>query len=249
MHDEETAWYNLENYQEDLGRGLQANVVNTHIKVGSAEYLGVQEEQVKGARVHLEIDGTYKGYFSIKNKYRPAFKMIVDQLRQDYNLHLLSGDNDSEKETLISYFNQEQNLHFNQQPQDKLNYIVELRNQGAVVMMVGDGLNDAGALLESHVGIAVSEGVYNFSPACDAIVKASKLRALPAILKLGKYSLRVLRWSYSFSIIYNLVGLYFAASGLLTPLIAAILMPLSSISVVALTTISMAAFEQRNLKN
>ena len=103
--------------------------------------------------------------------------------------------------------------------------------------MVGDGLNDAGALAQSDVGIAISEHVNVFSPACDAILDASVLHKLNDYINLSRASVKLVRWSFLLSLIYNLVGLYFAVTGQLAPVIAAILMPLSSISIVVFTTI------------
>ena len=115
-------------------------------------------------------------------------------------------------------------------------------------MMLGDGLNDAGALKQSNVGVVVSDDVYNFSPACDGIIDARKLHLLPKFLLLGQTSISILKASYVFSITYNVVGLSFAVTGFLTPLVAAILMPLSSVSVVALTSLSVRYFEKKKLK-
>ena len=103
--------------------------------------------------------------------------------------------------------------------------------------MIGDGLNDAGALISANLGIVVSENVYNFSPACDAIIDASQLKKMPLFFKLAKNGKRIMLWSYMFSICYNLIGLAFAISGNLSPLVAAILMPISSISIVLFTSL------------
>ena len=104
--------------------------------------------------------------------------------------------------------------------------------------MIGDGLNDAGALNESDLGISIADDVFSFSPACDAILEANKFKFLPDFLFKSKSSVNVVYASFALSLIYNIVGLSFAVTGQLSPIIAAILMPVSSVSVVAFVTLA-----------
>ena len=127
-------------------------------------------------------------------------------------------------------------LYFNQKPEDKLLFIKNEQEKDKKVMMVGDGLNDAGALVQSNVGIAISENVNVFSPACDGILDATKFSELYNYITASKKAMQVIKLSFAFSLLYNAIGLYFAVTGQLKPVIAAILMPLSSISIVLFTT-------------
>ena len=102
--------------------------------------------------------------------------------------------------------------------------------------MLGDGLNDAGALMQSNVGIAVSDNTAQFSPACDAILDGEKVQLLGKFIAFAKSGKTIVTASFILSILYNIVGLSFAVQGILSPMVAAILMPTSSISIVLLVT-------------
>ena len=98
--------------------------------------------------------------------------------------------------------------------------------------MLGDGLNDAGALKQSDAGVVIAENTNNFTPACDAILDARNFNQLPLFLDFSRRSIRLVYYAYGFALIYNIIGLSFAVQGALSPIVAAILMPLSSISIV-----------------
>ncbi|MCB0428322.1 MAG: HAD-IC family P-type ATPase, partial [Mangrovimonas sp.] len=178
------------------------------------------------------------GKFTFFNNYRKGLSKLFNKLRKNYDLVILTGDNEGELENLKKLLPVRTKLIFNQKPEDKLEYIKYHQTEGAKVLMIGDGLNDAGALAQSDVGIAISENVNVFSPACDAILDASKFTDIYNYLKATKQSIKIIKWSFLLSFIYNVVGLYFAVTGQLSPVVAAILMPLSSISIVIFTTIA-----------
>ncbi|MCH3884475.1 heavy metal translocating P-type ATPase [Tenacibaculum aquimarinum] len=229
----------LDSYEEYVGKGIEASYQNKNIKVGSAKLVNnaIEEKELNTA-VHISTDNTYKGKFTFYNSYRKGVSKLFNKLKQHYNLVILSGDNDSEKENLEKLLPAKTKLIFNQKPEDKLEYIKYHQTEGAKVVMVGDGLNDAGALAQSNVGIAIAENVNVFSPACDAILDASKLHLLEKYISIAKSGISIVKWSFALSFIYNSIGLYFAITGQLKPVIAAILMPLSSISIVVFTTIA-----------
>ncbi|AUS07330.1 heavy metal translocating P-type ATPase [Pseudotamlana carrageenivorans] len=229
----------IENYEEHIGEGIEAHYNQNFMKIGSAPFVGLASE-VKNlnTEVHISTNNTYKGKFTFYNRYRQGLSKLFNQLKPTYDLVILSGDNAGEKENLTKLLPAKTKLLFNQKPEDKLEYIKHHQNSGATVLMVGDGLNDAGALAQSDVGIAISENVNVFSPACDAILDASNFNSLYDFIKASKSAITIIKWSFILSLVYNSIGLYFAVSGQLAPVIAAILMPLSSISIVVFTTIS-----------
>jgi len=227
----------LDEFQEHTGKGIEGRANQHSIKVGSATYVGKEATaELANTAVYVSSDEDVKGRFVFKNTYRDGVKEIFAELTPQWEVGILSGDNDGEREQLEKLLPPQAQMLFNQKPEDKLEYIGKMQKSHQV-LMVGDGLNDAGALAQSNVGVAVSENVNVFSPACDGIMDASSLAKLPTFMQLSKKSIQVIKLSFMLSLCYNIVGLYFAVTGQLQPVIAAILMPLSSISIVAFTTV------------
>ncbi len=228
----------LDHFKEHLGKGMTASYHDTSIKIGAAKFVGHTEEtNVLNTTVHISTNDSYKGKYTFYNSYRKGLSKLFNNLKKQYDLAILSGDNEGERENLKKLLPSKTKLIFNQKPDDKLEYIQYHQNEGAKVLMVGDGLNDAGALAQSDIGIALSENVNVFSPACDAILDATKFNQLDKYINASKAAIKIIKWSFVLSFIYNTIGLYFAITGQLAPVIAAILMPLSSISIVVFTTI------------
>lgn len=229
----------ISNYEEIVGKGQQAEVDGHQLKVGSRSFTNAifNENRLNQSQVFISIDGEVFGKFVYTNRYRKGLDGILKEL-DAYQLHVLSGDNDSEKGYLETIFPSNAKLIFNQSPTDKLEYIKQLEEDGKKVMMLGDGLNDAGALKQSTVGISISEDINSFSPSCDGILDARSFSAIPNFLKLAKTAMKFVKIAFFISFLYNIVGLSFAVSGYLQPVVAAILMPISSISVLIFATAS-----------
>jgi len=227
----------LKEYKEHLGKGISGTTVTDSIKIGAADFVG--GASVSGStEVHISINDNYKGKYVFHNQYRNGVDTLFNDMQNTMELAVLSGDNSSEEERLQKLLPTDTPLYFNQKPEDKLLFIKSKQEKGKKVMMVGDGLNDAGALVQSNVGIATSENVNVFSPACDGILDATKFSELYNYITASKKAMQVIKLSFAFSLLYNAIGLYFAVTGQLKPVIAAILMPLSSISIVLFTTVA-----------
>ena len=225
------------NVEEVPGCGVRGSVSGSVWQLGSARWLGKSGVQIppaaEGASVQVALDRRYRGCFRLTNALRAESAALMGDLSARCELALLSGDHAHERERFLALFGRPAQLHFNQSPVDKLGFIDRLQKAGRRVMMVGDGLNDAGALRQSDVGVAVVENVGAFSPASDVILEAGRVRRLGAVLTFARGTVRVVWLSILLSSLYNLVGLAIAASGRLSPVVCAILMPLSSVSVVA----------------
>ncbi|HRZ30717.1 MAG TPA: heavy metal translocating P-type ATPase metal-binding domain-containing protein [Flavobacterium sp.] len=225
-------------FQEIIGKGIFAKFGDTTIKLGSSQFLAHMSENThKKTKVHVEINGAYKGSYIFNNQYREGLEFLFENLAKKYDLVVLSGDNDGERKILEKMLPKNSTIVFNQKPEQKLNFIKNLQKEGCNVMMVGDGLNDAGALAQSNVGISISENVNVFSPACDGILDASQFEKIGFFMQYSKNAMKTIYMSFGVSLIYNFIGLSFAVTGNLSPIVAAIIMPLSTITIVSFVTI------------
>ena len=235
------------NFIEVPGKGIAGFIDNKAVILGSQAFVPSADRSNKDhSIVHLEIEGEYKGHFKITHQWRPGLKNIFHTLSDKFNLYLLSGDNAGEKASLASIFPHPNQMFFKQSPQDKLDYVKNLQEEHSIVMMCGDGLNDAGALKQSEFGIAVTDNINNFSPGCDAVLHGDSLNLLPKFIAQSKKAMKTIRLSFAIASAYNLVGVYFAIQGTLSPLTAAVLMPLSTITIISFTSFSTRYFARQN---
>jgi len=236
---------NIINTKEIKGEGIEAWVDDKHIKIGNKEFTkAITNVNELASRVYISIDNNIKGCFIIENKIKDNVQDLIHELK-DFSLSLLSGDNESSKGQMEKIFPNSSELNFNQSPINKLDYILKLQNNGKKVIMVGDGLNDAGALKQSNCGISIVQNYFSFSPACDGILEAKNLYRLSSFIKSSVAAKKLIKLTFVFSIFYNIIGLSFAVSGNLQPVIAAILMPASSISIILISYFGTKAIEKK----
>lgn len=234
-----------EEFEESLGDGISGMINGHRLRMGNIRFVlddykfkpdEIKHEQNSNSistNVFLSINNQIKGYFSFDNQYRNGIENLADDLiTGKIGISVISGDNDSEKSNLTKLFGSDSKLLFRQNPADKLNFVKSLQKKGKKIMMIGDGLNDAGALKQSDVGVAISEDITNFSPACDAIMDARVFSNIYEFLKFSKITVKIIKVSFGISFMYNLIGLSLAAQGIFSPMIAAILMPVNSISII-----------------
>ncbi|WP_185870687.1 heavy metal translocating P-type ATPase [Blattabacterium cuenoti] len=244
-------YYPIKNFQEIIGKGLKGIINNVSVKIGSQKYLGIhnhfsccENNNIKKktnttTSVSISINNKFIGSFLFRNYYRNGVKKIFQNLKKKYKIIILSGDNNKlEKKYLESILPKSSKIFFNQSPEEKLNYVKKLQNKGEKVMMFGDGINDSSALNQSEVGIAVSENPSSFFPSCDAFIQSDHLDQIFLFLKVSRISIILIITNFIISFFYNGIGIIFAVTGYLKPFIAAILMPLSSLSVIIFSIFS-----------
>lgn len=238
----------LPDFVEEIpGKGLKAHFGKDVVLIGSKSFLaehssssisGFVNTNSAGSLVHVMISDSYKGAFLLENKLRDGIQDVLAKLGRQQDVYLVSGDNEAEGKKLKEAYPFWTEMLFNQSPVQKLEVIDRLHQKKEHVVMIGDGLNDAGALKASDFGIAISDDTSSFSPACDAIAESGSLKNLAILVDFSRSAFRIIVASFGISLMYNLTGLGFAITGNLSPLVAAIIMPLSSVSVMAFTNIA-----------
>lgn len=223
-----------EQFKEHPGLGIHARLNDHVVKLGSGQFIFGVENKSDLQSVFVEIDGKFKGRFSFINQWREGLNKILDELSGQFELAVISGDDSREEQARLAAFVPVScTIKFNQKPKDKLDFIAKHQALGKRILMVGDGLNDAGALKQSDVGIVVSNSGQNFMPACNLIMERDSFRYLSSLLSTIKKSKSIIYGAFVLAGLYNVIGLYFAMQGLLTPIVAAILMPISSVTIIA----------------
>lgn len=217
------------------GLGITGQVDGRMVGIGSAALasrLSAHPVDVVAGRTWVVVDGRV-GWVRLAAQERPGMVDVASRLSAAYHTWLLSGDDAEAAPHWHQAFGGR--MRFRQSPDDKLAAVREQQGSGRRVLMVGDGLNDAGALAAADVGMAVSDDTACLVPACDVVIAGHQLPALPSILRYARRARYVIVLCFAVSVLYNVVGIGLALAGLLTPLATAILMPVSSVTIVGLS--------------
>jgi P-type Cu+ transporter len=195
----------------------------------------IAEWSAQGATVvGLAVDGELTGLFSVKDALKSGAAEVVAQLqRQKLQVYLLTGDNvltaaEIAKQIQIS----PQHVLAEVRPEQKAEFIKNLQAQGERVAFVGDGINDAPALTQADLGIAVSRASDVAREAADIILLKSEIEAVPEALSLARATLRTIKQNLFWAFFYNAVGIPLAALGFMSPVLCALAMGLSDLIVI-----------------
>jgi len=221
------------------GKGITGKINNKKIIVGNKKlmednYITVEStDNIANTVIHLAVDGNYKGYLSIEDPLKESSISAIKKLKSmGIKTVMLTGDNNSvakkiADETGIDEFKAEV------LPQDKADMVKEYQNKNEIVAMVGDGINDAPALAQSDVGIAIGSGTDVAIETGSIVLIKGDLQGVVTAIRLSKRTIRTIKENLFWAFIYNTIGIPLAAMGLLNPMIGAFAMSLSSVSVVS----------------
>lgn len=230
---------NVEHVQVHPNQGIEGMIQGEYYYLGSQQFveshapITCEYESSEHTVVWLANTKEVIAKFLLDDRLREHVSDLIPQLQEKgYRIHLLSGDNPHAvsrcaQQLGITYY------HANFSPSDKLDYVKELQHKGAMVVMFGDGINDAPVLMQAQVSVAMANAADITRVNADAILMASDLGVLQDILQHVKKTRRVIQQCLIWALIYNIFSVPLAFSGLISPSVAAILMSFSSIVVVA----------------
>ena len=236
----------ISNFRNYPGKGVSAAADGKSVLLGSLSWLEqslVQPnpdlvrqaedwEQSAVGSIHMAIDGVHAGCMGVADRLRPDARSMIDKLRSSgIRLTLLSGDRIGVAEAIARQLGG-MRVIAEVLPEDKDKVISDLQSQGEQVAMVGDGINDAPALIRADVGIAIGSGTDVSVESADIVLVGDELEKIHAASQLSRRTLRTIRQNIGISITYNIIMVPLAMAAQITPLVAAVSMPVSSLLVI-----------------
>ena len=216
--------------EEHPGRGIEGHVDGRHWRLGQAAFAAGAPDD---GQLWLGDGQRAVARFSLHESMRPDARAAIDRLKaQGLAIYLSSGDAQAPVARFASHLGiADADAAARQTPEAKLARVRELQRAGRVVVMVGDGLNDAPVLAGADVSIAVADGAALAQRAADFVTTGGSLLRIPAAVALARRTRRIIRQNLGWAIAYNVLALPLAAAGLVTPWIAALGMAVSSLTV------------------
>ncbi|HEC07065.1 MAG TPA: heavy metal translocating P-type ATPase [Thiolapillus brandeum] len=236
----------IADFHSSPGQGICTRIEGSDILIGTLQWLQAQQvalddllleqsaelENQGISLVHVAMDGRHVGIIGIADRLRDDARALIDELRaKNIRLTLLSGDRRSVAEAVARQLGGMQVIA-EVLPEDKDKVIAELQKQGQLVAMVGDGVNDAPALIRADVGIAIGSGTDVSVESADIVLMSDELEKISLAVALSRRTLKTIRQNIMISFAYNIIMVPLAMAAMITPLIAAISMPISSLLVI-----------------
>ncbi|MGF1613653.1 MAG: heavy metal translocating P-type ATPase [Gammaproteobacteria bacterium] len=231
----------VEHPRNSPGRGLAGSVEGVEVRLGTAEFIGLQgaperlqspPDQTLMSPVWIACDGEPVGVFWLADQPRPQMRETVAELRAlGIEVVVLSGD----RPEAVAAFAEAagiKEVHGGMTPEAKVEYVRQRQAGGEIVMMAGEGINDAPVLAGADVSLAMGSGTRIAQTQADLVLMSDRLEAIPAAIRQARQTLRIVRQNILWAVGYNALVLPVAAAGLLTPWLAALGMSLSSLLVV-----------------
>lgn len=237
------AVHTVSQYETHAGSGISGVIDDNRVRIGSIRFVTnndlTQEQQDRihslaeqGATVvGMTINETLIAIIGVRDEPKAEAKAVIETLNKNYDLVMLSGDSEQTAQAIG------RELGFTRviaevKPDEKSKVVTELQNEGKRVMMVGDGINDAPALMKSDIGVAMGSGSDIALGSADIALVRNHLDGIAEALQLSRLTIKNIKQNLFFAFCYNLIGIPIAAAGFLAPWVAGTAMAFSSVSVV-----------------
>lgn len=235
----------VEHFEAVPGHGIEAAISGKNILVGNRKLMKDHQVDITGYEEKLvqyeidgktamliAIDGEYRGTVAVADTIKETAPEAIKQLKDlGIEVFMLTGDNERTAKAIAKQVGIDQVIA-EVLPEEKAAKVKEIQEQGKKVAMVGDGVNDAPALVTADIGIAIGTGTEVAIEAADVTILGGELLLIPKAIKISHATIRNIRQNLFWAFGYNTAGIPVAAIGLLAPWIAGAAMALSSVSVV-----------------
>lgn len=231
----------IDDVEEMPGLGIRCHHAGHDLALGSAQLIADRDQRAAYAdeiagSVAI-VDGHAVGRYVVRHDVYPGVAPMISALRQEgISVSMVSGDSDQGRQAVQHIFRPEE-IRLAASPGEKVDSVRLNQANGKHVLMIGDGLNDIAAMSAANVSIAVSNGTSRIVPACDVMIDAANIPVIDRLLAYARAQNTVVRTAFWFTMAYNALGFTLAVSGQLSPVITAVMMPLSSLLVIGISVL------------